>query len=167
MDYFIGDTHFGGESIIAFANRPFPGANEMDKYTIRRWNSVVTNEDRVFLVGDFFDNTEESFVKNILSKLNGEIILIKGNHDEGHLSLYKSLGITVYEFPIIYNEWYFISHEPMYMTEKMPYLNIFAHVHNNPIYKDFCSNAFCVSADRLNYTPISLKEIMEKVKKEG
>lgn len=31
-------------------------------------------------------------------------------------------------------------------------------------YKDYTNNTFCVSAERINYTPISLAEIITKMK---
>ena len=49
----------------------------------------------------------------------------------------------------------------MFMNNSMPYVNIFAHVHNNPIYTDCGKKHFCVSAERekLNYSPINFNEI--------
>ena len=117
----------------------------------------VSDDDRVFVDGDFFDNMNEDYMKSILNRLKGKIILILGNHDKGYEDLYKKLGIEIICFPIIYKEWYIISHEPKFMNESMPYFNIFAQVHNNPIYKDYSNNSFCVSVERINYTPISFE----------
>jgi calcineurin-like phosphoesterase family protein len=41
----------------------------------------------------------------------------------------------------------------------MPYANIFGHVHGNPAYKDYSSQSFCVSVERINYTPILFEDI--------
>lgn len=163
MYYFIADTHFGGESIIKFAVRPFKSSSEMDNCIIERWNSLVNQEDTVFIAGDFFDNVNADFVKLTTSNLHGKKILIMGNHDSGLADFYREFGIIVYEYPIIFNEWYFVSHFPMYLNENMPYVNIFGHVHNNPIYKDHSTNSFCVSADRIDYTPVSFDHIKEVV----
>jgi calcineurin-like phosphoesterase family protein len=48
----------------------------------------------------------------------------------------------------------------------MPYANIFGHVHANPIYKDFSPQSFCVSVERINYTPISFEEIKRVIAEE-
>ena len=49
------------------------------------------------------------------------------------------------------------------MDYNMPYANLFGHIHNSPLFKDYSNHHFCVSAERINYTPISLEEIIEKV----
>jgi len=46
----------------------------------------------------------------------------------------------------------------------MPYVNLFGHVHDSPIVKDYSSQHFCVSAERINYTPISFEKIVKQVK---
>jgi hypothetical protein len=58
-----------------------------------------------------------------------------------------------------------VSHFPQYVNDAFPYANIFAHVHNNPIYNSFGKRHFCVSAERINYTPISFDESFAKMKK--
>lgn len=46
----------------------------------------------------------------------------------------------------------------------MPYANIFGHVHNSPVYKTYSSQHYCVSAERIDYTPISMEHIIRKIK---
>lgn len=52
---------------------------------IERWNSVVSSNDTVYHLGDFcFCKRGESYEEvamNYLSKLNGRVILVLGNHD--------------------------------------------------------------------------------------
>lgn len=164
MDYFIGDTHFGGEDIIKYTHRPFKDSQDMDEFIIKNWNNQVESLDTVYVVGDFFDKTKEDYIKHILSCLNGKIILIKGNHDIGMEHSYRRLGIQVIDFPILYNNFFLISHEPLYVSKDGLYANIFAHVHDNPMYKDYSCRSFCVSAERINYTPISFMEIEKLMK---
>lgn len=45
-----------------------------------------------------------------------------------------------------------------------PFANVFAHVHDDPAYKDYSCRSFCVSAERINYTPVEFKLIKEKMK---
>ena len=80
-DYFIADTHFGGENIRRYENRPFETATEMDEKLIENWNNVVTAEDTVYMLGDFSDYADAEKDAEILQKLNGTKILVMGNHD--------------------------------------------------------------------------------------
>ena len=46
---------------------------------------------------------------------------------------------------------------------KWNWANIYAHVHNMAEYKDYTARTFCVSAERINYTPIDFEEIKAKM----
>lgn len=161
--FFIADTHFGHENIIKYENRPFLSVKEMDQYMIERWNEVVGVDDEVFHIGDF------SFYSNpvnesILKKLKGKKYLVIGNHDKESVAQYYSIGFQgVYDFPILYNGFWILSHEPVYINQNMPYANIFGHVHANPQYKDVSSQSFCVSVERIEYRPILFEEIKKRM----
>ena len=159
--FFIADTHFGSDDIIRYENRPFDSSAEMDKTLINNWNKAVDNGDTVFVLGDFCESDDE---KRILSKLNGTKILIRGNHDFGTSSFYRKAGFEdVYDMPVLYDGFFMLSHQPLYVNSNMPYANIFGHVHNNPMYRDYSKQHFCVSVERINYTPISYPEILRKI----
>ena len=51
-----------------------------------------------------------------------------------------------------------------YIQENGLYANIFAHVHDNPAYTDHSSRTFCVSAERIAYTPILFEKVKEVMK---
>lgn len=78
--FYISDLHFGHANIMAFDHRPFKSVSEMNAEMIRRWNSVVTNEDQVYIVGDFHWGKEDEWIE-VLEQLNGQKFLILGNHD--------------------------------------------------------------------------------------
>ena len=80
MNKYIADTHFGHSNIIRYDNRPFWNSEEMDKALIEKWNDAVTNKDTVYILGDFSWHKEDETIV-ILNKLNGNKILIRGNHD--------------------------------------------------------------------------------------
>lgn len=161
--FFIADPHFGDTNIIKYENRPFANAAEMDETIINNWNNVVTSADVCFILGDFsFYN--ETKTKEITSRLNGHKNLIIGNHDNFTSEYYRNCGFEIVsEYPIIYDGFWMLSHEPLYISENMPYANIFGHVHKNPIYSDYSSRSFCACADRLNFTPISFQDIKNKM----
>ena len=163
----IADLHFGDPDIIKFENRPFGSVDEMNKELIERWNCVVDQDDKVFILGDFSVYVDDR-LQDIVEQLNGKKILIKGNHDCLDDTAYFNMGFScVYNYPIIYDNFFILSHEPMYINESMPYANIFGHVHSNPIYKTYTKRSACVSAERIGYQPIQLSEVIAKIKHEA
>ena len=98
--FFTSDLHFGHNNIVKFDNRPFNNVLEHDDELIRRWNNKVSNGDVVYVLGDlFWKPTEKYTAEDILKKLNGQIILIKGNHDKWVKGTHKNLlaGIKDYD----------------------------------------------------------------------
>lgn len=155
MIYFIADTHFNDDRIIRYENRPFNNRHEMRQKLIENWNSVVGKSDTIYHLGDVGHLDSDSF-----KQLNGRICLIKGNHDMEPNSVYYNMGFAeVYDYPIILDEFWMLSHKPLYVSTSMPYANIFGHVHNSPYIKTFSQQHYCVSAERINYTPISFDVI--------
>lgn len=78
--FFASDHHFGHENILKHMPRPFDSIEEMGEALIADWNTIVTPQDRVFVLGDFsFYGPERTSA--ILSSLHGQKTLIKGNHD--------------------------------------------------------------------------------------
>ena len=133
---FIGDTHFNHKNVIEYTSRTKyfnPKDSEtMEEEIIKRWNSVVDETDIVYMVGDFAFGSQEE-VKRLVSKLNGKIRIILGNHDKRKTPhWYDDLGFdAIYAFPIILDDWFIVSHEPIkYLTQKMPYVNIHGHTHD-------------------------------------
>lgn len=78
---FTGDLHFGHGNVIAFDKRPFATVDEMDAELIRRWNNKVDKGDLVYVLGDMIWKTRNDDAPSLIKSLNGQIILIKGNHD--------------------------------------------------------------------------------------
>ena len=71
------------------------------------------------------------------------------------------LGIFTNKYPILYNNQILFSHEPIPNTK---YFNIHGHIHNKDITEiDYITGNyhlyFNVSAEKINYTPINLKDI--------
>lgn len=163
--YFIADTHFSDENIIRYENRPFQNAAEMNQELITKWNNAVKDNDIVYILGDLGANKNEF---PILNQLNGKKYLVKGNHDQHSNQYYRDAGfIEVYDKPIILNDFWILSHEPMYVNNNMPYANIFGHIHNSPMFKTYSSQHYCVSVERTNYTPIAMDEVIKKVQSQN
>ncbi len=158
--YFIADLHFDDENIRVYENRPFENVEEMNRAIIDNWNSTVSEDDEVYLVGDIGNEKH-------ISELKGRKYLVKGNHDKLSNEEYRKLGFTeVYDKPIIFNDFWMVSHEPMYVNKNMPYANIFGHVHANPAYRTVSERSYWVGVERIGYTPISFEEIAMAVQEE-
>jgi len=159
--YLISDMHFGHPNIMKYENRPFTSVDEMDETIINNWNKTVKKDDKVFILGDVsFYNKEKT--KEIISRLNGYKTLIIGNHDKSRsVTWWKDTGIDeIYQYPIIYNEFYVLSHEPIYLNENMPYANIHGHIHH---LKYDSKQFFNVSVECIDYTPIDFERVKEAI----
>lgn len=155
--YFLADTHFDDDDIRRYENRPFASTAQMNEAIITNWNNTVQPTDSVYLLGDIGN-------EQYISRLNGVKYLVKGNHDHRDNAYYRTIGFAeVYDLPVILQEFFILSHEPLYVNRNMPYANIFGHVHANPAYKDYSSRSFCVSVERIRYTPVSLSYVKEQL----
>lgn len=81
--FFTADTHFGHKGILRLSARPFPDVDAMDEALIEAWNETVGPGDLVYHLGDFCFRGSKPAAK-ILERLNGEIVLLRGNHDSAN-----------------------------------------------------------------------------------
>ena len=80
MKYYTADLHFGHNNVLTFDNRPFKDIGEMDRVLIENWNSRITKNDQVYILGDVALHNEKPY-SWYLSQLKGQKHLIVGNHD--------------------------------------------------------------------------------------
>lgn len=76
--WFTSDTHYGHANVIKYCNRPFADVNEMNEALIENYNSLVKPNDLVYHLGDLCFSREPD---KIINRLNGNIHLVIGNHD--------------------------------------------------------------------------------------
>ena len=159
MDYIWSDLHLRHENIIKYCNRPFETIEQMDKTILDNWKKTIKNNDRLFNLGDVIFGDKET-AKRIIENLPGRKILIMGNHDRKHsINWFKDIGFEeVYPYPIIFNEWFILSHEYVFLNENMPYINLHGHIHDKNLNQKCYIN---VSVEQTNYKPIRLDEIMK------
>jgi calcineurin-like phosphoesterase family protein len=79
--YFSSDTHLNHTNIIKYCSRPFDSADDMNHTIISQWNETVPSNGRVYHLGDLAFCRDDSQFRDIVTKLNGQISLIIGNHD--------------------------------------------------------------------------------------
>lgn len=163
--WFIADTHFGHKNIIQYCNRPFETVEEMNEELIKRWNSKVKKEDKIYMLGDFALGGIAR-VEELLSKLNGYKILILGNHDNFSVQKYLNAGFNeVSRLPVLFNDYFLLSHAPLDLSPHCRFANIYGHVHDDTRYKTFSNNTCCVSAERFDYYPVNFYDIYEGMRK--
>ena len=78
--WFTSDTHFGHARIIELCNRPFKDVSHMNEMIIKWWNELVAPDDTVYHLGDVALGPIMDSL-SCISRLNGEIVLVEGNHD--------------------------------------------------------------------------------------
>jgi calcineurin-like phosphoesterase family protein len=75
-----GNQQFGRKGAIKKFKRPFSNVQEMNNSMVDIWNSVVSEDDLVFVLGNFA--WDPITADEIVSQLNGSILLILGEFDE-------------------------------------------------------------------------------------
>lgn len=84
--FFTSDTHFYHKNIIDYCDRPYrtqdgqPDVPAMNEDMIARWNARVGVDDVVYHLGDFGFGNEKRLAE-VRKRLNGKLILVRGNHD--------------------------------------------------------------------------------------
>jgi len=175
--WFTSDPHFGHRNIIKYCNRPFDSIEEMDEILIDKWNMVIDYDDLIICCGDF-SLTNPKRTNEILTKLNGNKILIIGNHEKSVLSnkanrdmfnggIYDLLNITVLDDEVVDEKQDIIlCHYPMVVWDKSHRgsWQLFGHVHgmfDNDI--KLSPNQIDVGVDSNDFRPISYQEVKEKI----
>jgi calcineurin-like phosphoesterase family protein len=162
--FIIGDTHFFHKNIIKYCNRPFESVEEMNEILIQNWNNEVREQDKIIVNGDFALGGKEQIIE-VGKRLKGRKTLILGNHDGASLKTYYEAGFEmVIDYPIMVDEFFMVSHMPQYVQSHGVYANIFAHVHDNPMYASVSPRSFCTSVERIGYTPINIEDVKRFIK---
>ena len=167
MIYYIADTHFGDGRVMLLAHRPFDTSEQMSCGIIRRWNCKVSEDDEVYVLGDFAISDDVAL--EILPKLKGKKHLLRGNHDrvlEKGLTLFCSVS----EIESIDDDGRMVvlCHYPFLSYENSIYgaFHVFGHIHNNPndiafeIQKNL-PKSLHAGADVIDFEPRTLDELLE------
>lgn len=171
--FLTSDLHFNHPNILKYEaeSRPFNTIEEMNETLIQNWNKVVSEVDDVFVLGDFFMGTIEG-IEPILTRLNGKIHLIRGNHDtKNRLEYFKEKGIDIHDiYYLPYKGRYFIlCHFPIASKE---FINLvikdnsevvccYGHIHSNAE-KGYVNGTYHVGVDTNELTPIDLEQLYKE-----
>jgi len=179
--YFSADMHLGHRSVLTLCDRLFPTIEAHDNAMINNHNSVIGENDTSYLLGDIAFRCSAEYCADCLSRMNGKMIILMGNHEKplrqaykkglldkliktkrltiigGEMAIYdKSIAIS--QLINVNNQRIFISH---YACRTWPNSfrnswHLFGHSHSNlkPLYK-----SFDVGVDTNNYMPYSFEQI--------
>ena len=177
--FYISDLHFGHTNCLAFDNRPFKSIQEHDAELIRRWNSVVLPGDIVYILGDMFWCKATEAIE-ILKQLNGQKILIKGNHDRCHDINFKKCFVKICEYEEVEDggDKIVLCHYPIpcFKNHFYGWLHFYGHVHTSFEHNMMLHNRYLMESlydkecemynvgammSYMNYTPRTKEEILK------
>ena len=183
--FLVSDTHFGHEKTCTVFKRedgsplrPFSCAEEMDEEMIKRWNERVRPNDKVYHLGDVVINRK---YLHVLGRLNGDKVLIRGNHDIFKLEDYTTYFRDVRGYDV--KNGMILSHIPVHVESLGRFgVNIHGHLHANRVKKirgvdvktgemlystEIDPRYHNVCVEMTDFAPISLEEVYERIRNEG
>ena len=116
--FITSDLHLGHKAIIQYCNRPFDfteqGIEESDDFLLAQYRDTVKENDMLIFLGDltFKKNHKGQKMTEIITKLPGRKVLIKGNHDWYKDSFYRKCGFLSVNRYLIFGD-YFLCHFPV------------------------------------------------------
>ena len=176
--FYIADWHYSHANAIHFDARPYKNVEEMNEALISNWNSVVSPGDTVYVLGDmFWCKTTEAI--EVLDRLNGQKVLVQGNHDRVHDAQFRSKFVKIDEYMEIKDgdRNVVLCHYPIpcFKNHFYHWYHLYGHVHTSfeanmmehqkylmeELYERPCHMYNCgVMIPYMNYTPRTLDEIL-------
>ena len=183
--FLTSDTHFGHAGVCKFTEsdgvtkiRPWTDPDEMDEEMIRRWNDRVRPNDKVYHLGDVVINRKSL---STLSRLNGDKVLIRGNHDIFRDDEYRRYFRELRAYHVMNGM--ILSHIPLHEASLGRFgVNIHGHLHSNRVKKARGIDAttgktlysdendvryHCVCVEQTDFTPILFEDVIKRIESEG
>ena len=176
--FLVSDTHFGHAGVCRFMCndgvtklRPWDSPEDMDEAMVKAWNETVGPKDKVYHLGDVVINRK---ALPIMERLNGDKVLIRGNHDIFRDDEYRKYFRELRAYHVMNGM--ILSHIPIH-TESLGRfgVNIHGHLHSNRVMKrDFFSDELmidtsyhCVCVEQTDFRPILFEDVIKRIKEEG
>ena len=175
--FLCSDHHFSHKALLTFTTadgskvRDFDSVEQMDETMVENHNRVVSPKDKVYFLGDVaFSKANLA----IVARLNGEKILIKGNHDQEKLTEYQKYFKDVrgsHQFSGLLFTHITVHSDSLGRWDA----NVHGHLHTNQvmlpgrpasIYSSIRVDPryYCVCMEQIDYTPITLEEAKKNIK---
>jgi calcineurin-like phosphoesterase family protein len=172
--FLVSDTHFGHAGVCRFLRsdgtklRPWDNPDEMDEEMVRRWNDTVRPNDKVYHLGDVVINRK---ALKTLWRLNGDKVLIRGNHDIFRDEEYREHFRELRAYHVMNGM--ILSHIPIH-TESLARFgtNIHGHLHANRVMTGIKNSKIdvryhCVCVEQTDFAPILFEDVIKRIKEEG
>jgi len=173
MIYFTSDLHLCHDKDFIYAARGFSCIEDHDAALVRNWNSVVSDDDEVYILGDLVLKDTEKGI-GLLKQLKGRIRFIRGNHDSDRkMELYT--GECGFEylgdagFIRLGGRHYFLCHYPAITANADDWKRdqivfcLFGHTHQKVNTYGDLPNMYHVGVDSHSLFPVSLEEIRREI----
>lgn len=183
--FLVSDTHFGHAGVCRFTRddgvtklRPWTDPDEMDEEMVKRWNETVKPTDKVYHLGDVVINRK---ALKIMSRLNGDKVLIRGNHDIFRDTEYREHFRELRAYHVMNGM--ILSHIPIHEQSLGRFgVNIHGHLHANRVmrpqkvgklsgnitYTDEVDPRYhCVCVEQTDFRPILFEDVIKKITDEG
>lgn len=175
--WLTSDLHFGHSKEFLWGPRGYSSSREHDIEVIRNWNSVVAEDDDVYVLGDLMLE-DNAYGLECLRQLNGRLHLVRGNHDSDYrwAHIYPAAA-NIVEFcgwatVIKYRKIHFhLSHWPTatanYDDDKglwAKLVSLSGHTHKQEKFHDGDIMKYNVALDAHGNYPVLLDDIIEDIK---
>lgn len=179
MIWFTSDLHFNHNKDFIYGPRGFSSIEEHDEEIIKRWNKVVESDDTVFVLGDLLlnDKKDDDAIKNTIDRLEGNIIIVPGNHDTSRRVdryVYEACSVIKVCPPadiLKYKKYqFYLSHYPACTTNfdddkrfSGRLFSLSGHTHSKELF-DEKTGSYNVAVDAHNCYPVSIETIIKDLK---
>jgi calcineurin-like phosphoesterase family protein len=183
--FLTSDTHFGHAGVCRFTEadgvtkiRPWTDPDEMDEEMIRRWNDRVRPSDKVYHLGDVVINRKSL---KTLARLNGDKVLIRGNHDIFRDDEYREYFRELRAYHVMNGM--ILSHIPLHEASLGRFgVNIHGHLHTNRVRKargvdaktgtvlygtEIDPRYWCACVEQTDFAPILFEDAIKRIEAEG
>jgi calcineurin-like phosphoesterase family protein len=170
--FLVSDTHFGHKGVCHFTRndgvtklRPFDTPEEMDEFMVEAWNARVKPTDKVYHLGDVVINRK---ALKIMSRLNGDKVLIRGNHDIFRDDEYREYFRELRAYHVMNGM--ILSHIPIHEESLGRFgVNIHGHLHANRVMKDGVVDPryHNVCVETTDFAPILFEDVIKRIEAEG
>ncbi len=158
--YLTSDLHLNHRSVQKTLRPAFASTDEHDEYIIRKYNEIIGEDDKVYILGDL-GFSPATALDPLVRRLNGRKTLIIGNHDQLNDAKYHSMGIDeVVRHPLYLTDSIVLSHIPLREALDNPFvINVHGHLHGSAL---DLPNFINVNVDVCGYEPVRLDLIKQR-----